>query len=60
MADDARQPTTDDYWVCACVRRDRAGNLKAIRRNHPDVAECPTCHRLKADADRDKAATRND
>jgi hypothetical protein len=33
----------DDYWPCACVRRDRAGNLRKIKLNSPQTARCPVC-----------------
>ena len=45
--DDAKNLTPDDYWICACVKRDKAGNLKAIRRNHPSVKKCPGCGCIK-------------
>lgn len=30
-------------WPCACVRRDKAGNLKSIRINRPSVKKCMAC-----------------
>jgi capsid portal protein len=33
----------DDYWPCACVKRDRNGNMKAIKLNHPQVTQCRVC-----------------
>jgi hypothetical protein len=31
------------YWVCACVRRDRAGNLSQIKFNPTRVKRCRKC-----------------
>jgi hypothetical protein len=33
----------DDYWACACVKRDRRGNMKAIKLHHPAQEKCRTC-----------------
>lgn len=38
-----RPAPKSEYWPCACVRRDRAGNLKAIKLNHPAVLACRVC-----------------
>lgn len=32
-----------EYWVCACVKRNRKGVMTAIRTNHPDVKRCSKC-----------------
>ena len=32
-----------DWWPCACVKRDKAGNMKAIKLNHPDLKRCLVC-----------------
>lgn len=34
---------TPGHWPCACVRRDRAGNLKAIKMHPPSVNKCRRC-----------------
>ena len=31
------------YWVCACVKRDRQGNLAAVKMNHPSIKRCRKC-----------------
>jgi len=36
-----------DYWVCACVKRDAAGNLTAIKSNHPSIKRCRRCKTKK-------------
>ena len=31
------------HWPCACVKRDRAGRLKAIKLHPNSVQRCPVC-----------------
>jgi hypothetical protein len=31
------------YWPCACVRRDRQGNMRAIKFHAPKVRRCAVC-----------------
>lgn len=33
----------DNWWPCACVRRDRKGNMKDIKLHHPDTTKCDVC-----------------
>lgn len=40
------------YWVCACVRRDKRGNMTAIKMNPPMSKRCRACGTTKLDADR--------
>jgi hypothetical protein len=30
-------------WVCACVKRDKAGNIAAIKMHHPARQKCRQC-----------------
>jgi hypothetical protein len=30
-------------WACACIQRDEAGNLSAIKVNHVTVKRCKDC-----------------
>lgn len=32
-----------EYWPCACVKRDRAGNQTHIKLNHKSVKKCGRC-----------------
>ena len=32
-----------DYWPCACVLRDRAGNMTHIKLHHPSRTRCSVC-----------------
>ena len=34
---------TDGYWPCACVKRNRAGNMTHIKLNHPLLKSCAKC-----------------
>jgi hypothetical protein len=33
----------EDYWPCACVKRDRDGNPRKVRLNHKSVKKCSVC-----------------
>lgn len=37
------KPVPPDYWPCACVKRDRQGNLKALKMNPPMKKYCRAC-----------------
>jgi hypothetical protein len=47
-------PNTEDYWPCACVKRDRAGNMTHIKLNHNSVPKCRKCKATRANAERFK------
>lgn len=32
------------YWPCACVKRDREGNMTHVRLNSPLIKRCRKCH----------------
>ena len=32
-----------EYWVCACVKRDRAGNMTHFKGHCQTVTRCPKC-----------------
>lgn len=38
-----RSAPKSEYWVCACVRRDRSGRMTGLKFNHPDVKRCRKC-----------------
>lgn len=42
-----KEPTPEeikrDYWPCACVNRDRKGNLSGIKLHHKSVHHCRVC-----------------
>ena len=38
-----------DWWVCACVKRDKAGRMKAIKRHSPQTKRCRVCGCSKSD-----------
>jgi hypothetical protein len=42
----------DDYWPCACVKRDRAGRLTHIKQHHRTVERCQRCGSTREQADR--------
>ncbi len=46
------------YWPCACVRRDKDGNLSRIKMNPPHRRVCSVC-KAKRPA-REAAATEGD
>lgn len=33
----------DGYWPCACVKRDRKGNMTHIKMHPPTAKKCKTC-----------------
>lgn len=37
------QGIPESYWPCACVKRDRRGNLIAIMGHHQSVKRCRKC-----------------
>ena len=47
MFDNQAVPLDDrlpDYWVCACVKRDRQGNMTHIGSRHHSLRRCPECN----------------
>lgn len=39
----AKTPVPPDYWPCACVKRDKAGNLTHFGMQPPTVKRCRRC-----------------
>jgi hypothetical protein len=46
-----------EYWPCACVKRDRAGKMKAIKMIHNSKTKCRKCGCTKPDPAAKDAAT---
>jgi hypothetical protein len=50
-----RKPTREeidrDYWPCACVKRDKAGNMSHIKLHHKSKSECRVCGATRANAE---------
>ena len=45
-----RKPTPEEVermWPCACVKRDRRGNMTAIKLHSPFVKKCRACGVLR-------------
>ena len=42
----------DDWWPCACVKRDAEGRMSHIKGNHPSVNKCRRCGCTKEQHDR--------
>lgn len=41
----------ENYWVCACVKRDRKGRMTHIKENHRSVAKCRRCGCTRDESD---------
>lgn len=42
----------EDGWPCACVKRNRKGQMTHIKLNHPSLKRCSRCKCTKEDSDR--------